>query len=58
MFIVRHTAVIEWQDAEFAIDHVMGKTARAAVWNLVSSCEEAPHAITDMMSYGFVSVGA
>src|SRR5271163_1962775 len=57
VFIVRPAAVIQRQDAEFSKDHVTGKTSRATVWDLVSSCEETSYAAADMMIDGLVGIG-
>src|SRR3954470_21723511 len=56
-FIVRHTAVIQGQNAEFAINRAMGKSSGSAVWYLMPPTEEVSDAPADVVIDGLVCLG-
>src|SRR5438309_9345777 len=57
-FIVRDTAVIQWQNPETPIDHVMGKSSGSAVWYLMPPSEEVSDASADVMIDGLICLGS
>src|SRR3954447_9260596 len=56
-FIVRHTAVIQGQNAEIAINRAMGKSSGSAVWYLMPPTEEVSDAPADVVIDGLVCLG-
>src|SRR5205823_5880192 len=52
--VVRHTAVIQRQNSEAPVDHVMGKSSCSAVWYLMPPSEKVSDASADVMIDGLV----